>query len=190
MAGDTGQNPRDVKPRPARSALGRLWLTSFVVHTLDLPEWKMFPSEAERRRAIADAAYGRMPGIVGGVSRPGPLALGCVILLVVVFVGLSPLTPRILPFHWHAVLSLVVYFTAGGVFVWFVHRPAVARFLRGRLADLGVPICRGCGYDLRGQVAPAVEGETPSTLDERSDGRCPECGAGWRAKSQAKTPGR
>ncbi len=42
---------------------------------------------------------------------------------------------------------------------WLFRRHAVA-LLRQRLLWLGVPLCRQCGYDLRGQAVP----------------RCPECG--------------
>jgi hypothetical protein len=42
---------------------------------------------------------------------------------------------------------------------WFCRRRALA-LLRKRLIWLGLPLCRHCGYDLRGQTEP----------------RCPECG--------------
>ncbi len=42
---------------------------------------------------------------------------------------------------------------------WLLRHRAVA-MLRAHLIGLGVPLCRHCGYDLRGQTEP----------------RCPECG--------------
>jgi hypothetical protein len=42
---------------------------------------------------------------------------------------------------------------------WLFHRRALA-LLRDRMIWLGIPLCRHCGYDLRGQTVP----------------RCPECG--------------
>jgi hypothetical protein len=42
----------------------------------------------------------------------------------------------------------------------FLIRPHVQCSLREQLVERGVPICIGCGYDLRGQIQP----------------RCPECG--------------
>lgn len=47
-----------------------------------------------------------------------------------------------------------------GVEQHFIFRPHLQRSLREQLVQRGVPICVGCGYDLRGQIHP----------------RCPECG--------------
>ncbi|MCA9242551.1 MAG: hypothetical protein KDA32_01250 [Phycisphaerales bacterium] len=54
--------------------------------------------------------------------------------------------------------SLAIWY--GGFWLW---RRRFRRFLRERLTTLGVPVCLGCGYDLRGQEEP----------------RCPECGRGF-----------
>lgn len=152
-----------------RSALGRLWLRSCIFHTLDLPEWKLFPSPGEHDRAMADVAYGRMPGLVGTLSRPVWLILISVAAAFVVLYSVDVLSPAGIPAGWKSAMSLCVYLTGGGVAMWFVHRPAAARFLRARLIDLGVLVCRACGYDLRGQSVGADGARV-----------CPECGRASR----------
>lgn len=49
--------------------------------------------------------------------------------------------------------------------MWVRERKWMRAFLREYLTEHGIPICRNCGYDLRGQVHP----------------RCPECGR-WSAE--------
>jgi len=55
------------------------------------------------------------------------------------------------------VLALITVYYWGIGMLW---ERSVQRFLRDRLRAAGVPVCLGCGYDLRGTEAP----------------RCPECG--------------
>jgi hypothetical protein len=49
---------------------------------------------------------------------------------------------------------------------YYVKRNRIRRYVRRKLAEIGVPVCRNCGYDLRGQVEP----------------RCPECGTPFDSK--------
>jgi hypothetical protein len=51
------------------------------------------------------------------------------------------------------------------VVAWLLRHRAVA-LLRKRIIRLGIPLCRHCGYDLRGQIEP----------------RCPECGRQFDAR--------
>ena len=48
----------------------------------------------------------------------------------------------------------------GGLIGYWYEVYRIPRDLRARLAEMGLPICAECDYDLRGQVEP----------------RCPECG--------------
>lgn len=60
--------------------------------------------------------------------------------------------------------AMIVLMLCAGFVLRFVavylDRHRATRFLRGRLLDLGVPVCLGCGYYLRGLTSD----------------RCPECG--------------
>jgi len=160
MPGDESPRPPDVhKPR---GRFGRLWLRSCVFHLLDLPEWALFPSDGERDRAMADVTYGRFPGLVGWFSRPAPLIFLSLVSALGIISIVGVLTLRVNVGVWRPIISLAVYLGAGAGAAWFVHRPAVIRFLRQRLAQLRVRVCGGCGYDLRGQDAATRA--------------CPECG--------------
>lgn len=61
------------------------------------------------------------------------------------------------------VFVLVFSFALSGLSVFWLKRTAIARSLRQQLRDSGMPVCLGCGYDLRGSTDV-----TPN--------RCPECG--------------
>jgi len=122
----------------------------------------MFLSRAERDRALREIVRGRIPGVVGVVTRPAVLiALGCVLLFLCMSVAgwlVGRSSYQLAP----AAFGLGAYILISWIFFWWIHRPAVARFLRHRLRSLGVDVCKKCGYDLR---------------QGRDDGcECPECG--------------
>ncbi len=59
-----------------------------------------------------------------------------------------------------AVAAMFLAFANPFIFVRLVREP-MRKSLRRQMADLGVPVCVPCGYDLRGLA----------------EARCPECGA-------------
>ncbi|MFN0010920.1 MAG: hypothetical protein ACKVS8_04665 [Phycisphaerales bacterium] len=141
-----------------------------LFHVVDLPEWKLFPSEAERDRAFADVNAGRIPGWAGFVTRPLVLmGLGGVVG-VSALVGAGFLLGRGTPFVWHVGALVAASVAVFGSFFWFVHRPAVRAFARARLRALGVSVCGACGYVLSGITEESAGGGGPARV------RCPECG--------------
>jgi hypothetical protein len=127
-----------------------------------LPEYHLFADEAARLRAIKelDAEVGESRGFWRGII---------VIMAVATLLanGALCIVPAINPWRvgwfgsggWLAVGFITVATVASIVWLW---RCAVARRLRHKLIEQGVPVCRACGYVLRG-LAP-----------DRTD-RCPEC---------------
>ncbi len=101
------------------------------------------------------------------VEMLGGVLIWCAVVGMVVFVGglgtvLALVENGVSP--WPAVLLSGGFWflvMVAGLFR-FWHRPYV-QFVRRYLHGRGVPICVGCGYDLRGQREP----------------RCPECGRGF-----------
>jgi hypothetical protein len=125
-----------------------------------LEELKHFPSPEARRKALEEMEAG---------IRGWDLMLGIVITATAgignFFAGkyaAAWLIPNSFPQLLRDLPPLA--FSAAVVFVTLrlLHRWGAAPELRDRLIDAGVPVCRGCGYLLRGLGASA-----PS---------CPECG--------------
>ncbi len=125
-----------------------------------LDELKHFPTEESRRKALEEMEAG-IKGweLVLGIVVTALAAIACFFLATYAVRWLAPSTvPRFLS-------DLAPWMvTAVGVFVTLrlLHRWGAAPDLRDRLIDAGVPICRGCGYLLRGLGAEAAS--------------CPECG--------------
>lgn len=128
-----------------------------------LPELDLFPSEEMRQIAferIARQAGSSLRSIAAGI-------LICAGAAGTVVFGLRWLIP-LLPFpaginRWLAALAPGI----GGIatfllVVRYLHRHGYRAALRRELLDQGVPICRPCGYLLRGLSAESK--------------RCPECG--------------
>jgi hypothetical protein len=129
-----------------------------------IEELEMFPNAEEREKAIAQHADS---------IRGWDLALGagvCVVAGVGAWVlarwgilgGLSYLTSKPVP-GWaqelvtFGTIALCMFMT-----LRVLHRWGAKRELRHKLVTLGVPVCVGCGYLLRG-------------LDPKTE-KCPECG--------------
>ncbi len=74
-----------------------------------------------------------------------------VIVVVAPFVILHWLTAR-----KNASLMAILYFVFLLLFMWIVRR-----FTKARVLTVGLPFCKNCGYDLRGNTS----------------GQCPECGS-------------
>lgn len=128
-----------------------------------LPELDLFPSEEMRQVAferIARQAGSGLRGIAAGIAI-------CAGAAAAVVFGLRWLIP-LLPFsagmnRWLAALAPGI----GGIATFLLvvrhlHRHGFRDALRRELLDQGVPICRPCGYLLRGLPAESQ--------------RCPECG--------------
>lgn len=92
--------------------------------------------------------------------------LGCMPLMFLFILAVT-FAPELLSAHinrnttllWFPVISGFVIPICGVVVIWFQRRH-LQRSLWRQLADLGIPCCVQCGYDLTGNVS----------------GICPECG--------------
>ena len=141
-----------------------IWLAT-ALHTLDFPEWKLFPSEVARQRALQDIGAGKLPGWVGVALRPPMICVTMPVLLCPAAAVFQWCLGSGLGFGWALGLLLLVYGLTWGVLLWFAHRPAVRVFLRARLQTLGVLVCKECGYRLTA-LEPHATGDVV----------CPECG--------------
>jgi hypothetical protein len=122
------------------------------------PETKRFPDPKEAGQAVRDFA----PRFI----RSPRFWLTFALLMA----ALILLTPLAAPYvNWLArgrfwFVALFVFgpfqIVACGALFIRVGRTPLRRYLRGRLLEIGVPVCTACGYDLRGQTVA----------------RCPECG--------------
>jgi len=149
---------------PERSALGRMFNWAALFHLAGLAELKRFPSAAQKDHAMRQIAMGRIGGVGGFVTRPIVLVL-LSLLAPVVLLKWNPWgsflrNPRVASLIYSFICVVIVL----GLFYW-VHRPLCARYLRRYLAEIGVPICSICGYDL-------------AKVPESSK-VCPECGAAF-----------
>jgi len=153
----------DPETRPGRVRRFNRWLDRRILS--DLPEASLFPSEEARRAAVRelDTDLERSDrfwiAIVATVAAVMAIAWATMEL-----VGGLVAIGRV----WLIALANAVFFPVGYLAVVWVWRRAVARRLRDKLIDLGVAVCRRCGYPLRG-------------LTEH---RCPECG--WPADEQVR----
>jgi hypothetical protein len=129
-----------------------------------MDELQHFPDTESRERALRE---------VGSSVRALDWAVGFAICAVGAIGGLwlarmlvRGLLPMVLPWPLHRnVQDLIVFVLVGGTMfltIRMLHRWGAARALREKLIGLGVPVCRGCGYLLRGLPRDATT--------------CPECG--------------
>jgi predicted RNA-binding Zn-ribbon protein involved in translation (DUF1610 family) len=129
-----------------------------------IEELEMFPSPEEREKAIAQHADS---------IKGWDLALGIGVCVIIgagswvlarwgILGGLSYLTSSPIPGWVQELVILGTVAVCMFLTLRFLHRWGVKRELRHRLVTLGVPVCVGCGYLLRG-LEPNVE-------------KCPECG--------------
>lgn len=124
------------------------------------PELAWFPTDADRRAAMRTAArrttfsWRFAAGLLVGVITSATLARLGIILLGRFGMNLS---------RELMLLAVSAPLFVGGVIAtnWWLRR-GVPDSLRRSLLDCGVPICRPCGYPLRGVPL--------------SSARCPECG--------------
>lgn len=125
-----------------------------------LPELDLFESPEQREQALRE--IGKEAG------RPWQSSFWVGVAAVALTVAAAAIVARqllaLVPLPGWARDLLLLAFCAG-VFLLvlrWLHRSAFRAALREKLLKAGVPVCRGCGYSLRG-----------ATLDAP---RCPECG--------------
>ena len=126
---------------------------------VDLPEYDLFPSEEARTAAVKE--------IDEDIERSSRFWISIVTVVATLIV--TSIIARIILHQFTSLgsgwISLMVFpavILIGYLLVVWIWRRGVARSLRGKLVEAGVPVCLRCGYDLRGTTEP----------------RCPECG--WR----------
>jgi hypothetical protein len=118
-------------------------------------------SEYQRKDAADFVCREVTPGWVDIVVITVPVVaiifvLKCVARLLGPHLGFVPVPMRDIV----EVLIGLVFMISFVVLVAWLGRHRALTMLRTRLVALGVPLCKHCGYDLRGQTEP----------------RCPECG--------------
>jgi hypothetical protein len=132
------------------------------------PEYQQFPTEEARNRAIKE---------LDEELEQSPTFWRSVVVIVVAATILANLSfcvvPIVSPLRVRGIGSgsvVVAWLIAAAavVAVVWTWRRGVVRRLRAKLIESGVPVCRACGYPMRGLAA----GDAPSV-------RCPECG--WEA---------
>ena len=121
----------------------------------------MFPDDASRLRAIEAIERGIMPRSILGVlhflfSVFLFLSVPAAISYLIVAYVLPPLGP------WNNRIMVILALGGYTAIVYLMLRRNMPKALRQQLLECGVPVCLGCGYDLRGSPPGA--------------GRCPECG--------------
>ncbi len=130
-----------------------------------LPEFHLFASEADRVRAIAE--------LDREVNRTRAFArlVAWVVVIGIILANLSLwFVPAISPWGFDGqgwMAASIVAFACTAIIIWGWRR-SVVRHIRAKLIEMGVPVCRQCGYEMRGLV----------------EARCPECG--WEADEQVK----
>lgn len=125
-----------------------------------LPEWDLFPTEADRLRALRTIERGMTPRSLLDILRFGAV-VG--VLFLVPWWLCSTLADLLFPGDprrgWFTlVTATLAYITL----VFVLIRRSIPRDIRRELLACGVPICVRCGYGLRGIAA------------DRNC--CPECG--------------
>lgn len=129
-----------------------------------LPELDYFESEQQRRLALAqiESEAGNPMSMSWWLAVT--ILLGSVMTVVFGLRWVIPRIPLIGGFHREVqdLIRLGFGFLAFAVVLRWLHRRGGQPALREKLIAAGIPVCRACGYALRGLPL-----ET---------GRCPECG--------------
>lgn len=148
--------------------------TKGVPHPLNLslagmPELELFETAEQRERALREIAR------EFGSPRSGSWWVGVAILLAA-GVGTLVVARHALTFvgwpEWaEELIRIGAVLVVAALTIRRLHRWGGPADLRRKLIELGVPVCRGCGYSLRGLP-----------FDRR---RCPECGRGIEPRVRA-----
>jgi hypothetical protein len=125
-----------------------------------LPEAEQFETPEQLDQAVHEISRS------GGTPRSIDWWIGLVCLLIAVLISRWIAKSLLYQVNWHPALEEALLFAAifatAGVTIWLLHRWGSRDALREKLIARGIPVCRGCGYSLRGQ--------TPASK------ACPECG--------------
>jgi hypothetical protein len=157
-AHDPPAKPQRPAIRPASAAGKATWFLRRAIGSL--PEAEQFESVQQRDEAIGE--------INQEVSRLRSLDLwtGSGILIVVGLAAWYVFKTLLLLVNWHPLVEKLALWgsvtAVYGVTSWFLWRWGSREGLREKLIGRGIPVCRGCGYSLRGQTAKSKA--------------CPECG--------------
>lgn len=133
-----------------------------------LPELELFDNDNDRTRAVNELQK------EAGNPRSGSFWLAIAILIAGViavrfaFQALVPLS--VLPGILREMLQTIVLVGSGIAILYRLHRYGAQADLRSKLLEFGVPVCRRCGYLLRG-----LSREAPV---------CPECGSALEARAR------
>ena len=130
----------------------------------DLPELEHFESEEQKNRALAElekeAGYPFSWDYLIGIA----ILIGVVVAVVFALGWLVPRVPIVneWPRDVQRIIRLTITVIAFLVTLRLLHRWGAGEQLRAKLIASGVPVCRGCGYSLKGLPPDAS--------------KCPECG--------------
>lgn len=131
-----------------------------------MEELKHFPTPEARQRALDE----HVASVKGW-----DLAAGIILTVLGAMAGWLAghyairLAPFALPRYAADIARMLGIVTGLVVTTRLLHRWGTARDLRVKLLEAGVPVCLGCGYNLRGLKAA----------------RCPECGRGLDPRAMA-----
>jgi hypothetical protein len=173
----SGEPTIDAGAKRTRAATQRFEAWARKPYVQGLPEWAMFPDEETRRRAIVEIERGMMPRSLKSVLQfllavALFLAVPAVVSFLLTHIALPPMG------QWNDRIMWGMILVGYTILVYLAIRKDMPRELRKRLLECGVPVCLGCGYDLRGQPSSST--------------RCPECGRTFEAKTMTliqKGPG-
>ncbi len=121
------------------------------------PELQHFPDEQAAPAALLQTRA-RILQQPGHALLLAGLILAAAVLIALVVIGLK--WRFRVDATWLAMLSGVLAGGIGVAIAQFKLRRPMQRDLRRQPVNMGIPVCTGCGYDLRGNTS----------------GRCPECG--------------
>lgn len=123
-------------------------------------EAEQFESQAEFDQAVHEIS--RESGTPR--SLDWWIGAGCIVAAIVAVRWITKALLR--QVNWHPAIEetllYVAIFGVAVVTIWLLHRWGSREALREKLIGRGIPVCRGCGYSLRGQTAASKA--------------CPECG--------------
>lgn len=145
-------------PSESKAPRGRAAVLAWTLR--GLPELSLFESEADRDRALVKLAEG------SGKLLDGSLWSGVLVMAIVAIAATQIAKLGLRMVSWPALLEelilIVLTVCASLLTMRLLHRRGMRGGLREQLLLSGVPVCRGCGYSLRGLPPDAA--------------RCSECG--------------
>jgi hypothetical protein len=150
-----------------RIRLGRTKPISMHRTLAGMPELEHFESDEQRQRALREIE------VEAGNPLTWDWAIGVGVLIAVVIVVTLTLRAFMhrmpivgdFPRQVQEILRLAIILVVFFITLRLLHRWGAPEQLREKLIAAGVPVCRGCGYALKGLPADSS--------------KCPECGRGF-----------